>query len=93
MTKIPYLQKNSLEAVTRRCSVKKAYYTFTRGSFLIKLQVSAYNFIQRQVFSRKFWKLLRNLFLCNTFSGRFWRSSFNDTHREKLFYSIQYKNG
>ena len=64
-----------LEAVAQRCSVKKVLLKFTqnsqentlaRVSYLIKLQVSACNFIKKetlaQVFSCEFCEILKNTY-------------------------------
>ena len=62
------------EVVSRKCSVKKLLLrisqnakknpTYTRVSFLIKLQAEAYNYIKKetlaQVFSSEFCKILQN---------------------------------
>ena len=61
------------EVVSRKCSVKKLLLrisqnakknTYTRVSFLIKLQAEAYNYIKKetlaQVFSSEFCKILKN---------------------------------
>ena len=66
-----FLNSSVLEAVTRRCSIKKVFLeisqnsqenTYTRVSFLIKLQDSACNFIKKETVAQVFlWILKKNL--------------------------------
>ena len=73
------LKVKVLEAVVRGCSVKKVFLeisqnsqenTCARVSFLIKLQVSACNFIKKetlaQVFSCEFCEISKNIFSYRT---------------------------
>ena len=65
------------EAVVRKCSVKKVFLkisqnpqetTYTRFSFIIKLQAQAYNFIKKETLTQVlscewFYKISKNTFL------------------------------
>ena len=79
-----FLNSSVLEAVTRRCSIKKVFLeisqnsqenTYTRVSFLIKLQDSACNFIKKDCGTSFLVNFEKNFnetfFLQNTSSGCF----------------------